>query len=55
MSDKNLWHWTYWSNDLGGWSPLNADRSETVILQQLIRAYPKATAGKLETFSFDPI
>lgn len=54
MSDRNLWHWSYWSNDLGGWSPLNADRSETVILQHLIRAYPKATAGKLLAFSFDP-
>lgn len=54
MSDRNLWHWSYWSNDLGGWSPLNADRSETVILQHLVRTYPKATAGKLVTFSFDP-
>ena len=54
MSDRNQWHWSYWSNDLGGWSPLNADRTETVILQQLIRTYPKATAGKLVTFSFEP-
>jgi endoglycosylceramidase len=55
MSDRNQWHWTYWSNDLGGWSPLNADRSETVILQHLVRAYPKATAGKIKSFNFDVI
>ncbi len=53
ISDRNQWHWTYWSNDLGGWSPLNADKSETAILPHLIRAYPKATAGKLKSFSFD--
>lgn len=53
MSDRNLWHWAYWSNDLGGWSPLNADRTETVILNHLIRVYPKATAGKLVSFNYD--
>ena len=53
MSDRNLWHWAYWSNDKGGWSPLNGDRTETTILPHLIRTYPKATAGKLESFSFD--
>jgi endoglycosylceramidase len=52
--DRNLWHWTYWSNDLGGWSPLNADRSETQILQHLVRTYPKATQGKIISFSYDP-
>ena len=55
MSDRNQWHWTYWSNDLGGWSPLNVDRSETVVLEHLIRTYPKATAGKLVAFNFDPV
>ncbi|MBP8193404.1 MAG: hypothetical protein KAX69_07345, partial [Chitinophagales bacterium] len=53
MSDRNQWHWTYWSNDLGGWSPLNADRTETPVLSHLVRAYPKATAGKIVSFSFD--
>lgn len=53
MSDRNLWHWTYWSNDRGGWSPLNPDRTETAILPHLVRAYPKATAGKITTFNFD--
>ena len=53
MSDRNLWHWTYWSSDRGGWGPTNPDNSESPILPHLIRTYPKATAGKLKTFSFD--
>lgn len=54
MFDRNLWHWAYWSNDRGGWSPLNADRTETPICSHLVRAYPKATAGIIESFSYDP-
>jgi endoglycosylceramidase len=53
--DRNEWHWTYWSNGWGGWSPLNADRSETIILQHLVRTYPKATAGRISSFSYDPV
>ena len=55
MSDRNLWHWTYWSNDLGGWSPFNGDGTETAIAQYLLRSYPKATAGKIVSFSFDVV
>lgn len=51
--DRNLWHWTYWSNDKGGWSPLNEDGTETPILQYLIRTYPKAVQGVISSFSFD--
>ncbi|MBX7225569.1 MAG: cellulase family glycosylhydrolase [Chitinophagales bacterium] len=51
--DRNLWHWAYWSNDLGGWSPLNADGTETAILPYLLRTYPKAVAGIIEQFSYD--
>lgn len=54
MADRNQWHWAYWSNDQGGWSPINADRTETPILQYLIRTYPKATAGKIKTFEYNP-
>jgi endoglycosylceramidase len=54
MFDRNQWHWAYWSNDKGGWSPLNADRTETPICNHLVRAYPKATAGNIRSFSFDP-
>ena len=53
MADRNQWNWTYWSNDRGGWSPLNADNSETVVAAKLVRVYPKATAGKIQSFSFD--
>lgn len=53
--DENLWHWAYWSNDRGGWSPLNADGTETAILPHLVRAYPKATSGRIYNFSYDPL
>lgn len=52
--DENLWHWAYWSNDNGGWSPIQYDGTETPILQHLVRAYPKATAGRIRSFSYDP-
>ncbi|MCO5232107.1 MAG: cellulase family glycosylhydrolase [Chitinophagales bacterium] len=51
--DENQWHWAYWSNDDGGWSPLEHDGTETAIAQYLVRAYPKATAGKISSFSFN--
>ena len=53
MSDRNQWHWAYWSNDLGGWGPIKPDRSESPILPHLVRTYPKATAGKIKSFSYD--
>jgi endoglycosylceramidase len=53
MSDRNQWNWAYWSNDKGGWSPLNADGTETPILQYLVRTYPKAVSGKIDSFYFD--
>lgn len=53
MADRNQWNWTYWSNDLGGWSPLNTDYTESVVASKLIRVYPKATAGKIQSFNFD--
>ncbi|MEZ5054840.1 MAG: cellulase family glycosylhydrolase [Chitinophagales bacterium] len=54
MIDRNQWHSTYWSNDLGGWSPLDENRMETPILPLIMRTYPKATAGKIKSFGFDP-
>ncbi len=47
--------WTYWFNGLGGWSPLNNDGSEGPVLFALLRTYPKATAGKISSFRFDPV
>ncbi len=46
---------SYWFNGHGGWAPLNADGSETPILPHLIRTYPKATAGKIQSFRFNPV
>jgi endoglycosylceramidase len=54
MMDERAWHWAYWSNDQGGWSPFNADLGETPIAQYLLRTYPKATSGRIITFNFDP-
>ncbi len=45
---------SYWFNGQGGWAPLNADGSETPILQHLMRTYPKATAGRIRSFRFNP-
>ena len=43
----------YWSNDNGGWSPITHDGIETPILAQLVRAYPKATAGRIRSFNYN--
>ncbi len=52
--DANHAGLAYWFNSKGGeWSPLNADGSESPILGHLIRTYPKATQGKIESFQFD--
>lgn len=50
LFDRYGWHWTYWSNDRGGWSPYNADGSQTAIAPYLMRAYPRATSGALRYF-----
>ncbi len=45
---------SYWFNGHGGgWSPLNADGTESPIMPHLVRTYPKATAGKITKFRFD--
>lgn len=46
--------WTYWSSDLGGWGPLNGDRSPSPILNELLRIYPQAVAGELLSYSYKP-
>jgi endoglycosylceramidase len=53
LSDNLLASWAYWSNDKGGWSPLNADRTETPILNHLIRPYARAIAGTPLKMSYD--
>lgn len=54
MSDRNQWHWAYWSNDDGGWSPIRHDGTPTPILEHLVRVYPYAVAGKISSFSYNP-
>jgi endoglycosylceramidase len=54
MADRMQASWTYWSNDPGGWGPLDGNLNESPILQEVIRTYPKAIAGRLLGFSFDP-
>lgn len=47
--------WAYWSHDLGGWSPTNADGSEQhAITDALVRTYPQAVAGDPEVVRYDP-
>ena len=47
---------SYWFNGHGGgWSPLNADGTESPIMPHLVRTYPKATAGKIKSFKFDVV
>ena len=53
QADSIHMSWTYWSNSLGGWSPLMPDRSPTPILAELVRAYPQAIAGWLLSYSYD--
>lgn len=53
MFDRNLWHWAYWSNDQGGWSPFNGD-AVMPLAQYLLRVFPHATAGKINSFDFNP-
>jgi len=45
----------YWFNGKGGgWSPLNEDRTESPIMEHLVRTYPRAVAGNIQTFRFLP-
>ena len=53
MFDRHTWSWAYWSNDWGGWSPLEGTREETPILPYLVRTYPRATSGSLLSFDLD--
>lgn len=54
MGDARQASWTYWSSDPGGWGPLDAQRNPTPILSELVRAYPMATAGTLQSFNYNP-
>lgn len=52
-ADQRHASWTYWSSDPGGhWSPLNADKSPSPILNELVRAYPEAVAGDIISYNY---
>jgi len=53
QADSIHMSWTYWSNSLGSWGPLNPDRTPSPILGQLLRPYPQATAGWLISYHYD--
>jgi endoglycosylceramidase len=53
QADSIHMSWVYWSNGLGSWSPLREDKSPSPILWSLLRVYPQATAGRLQTYSYD--
>jgi endoglycosylceramidase len=53
QADSIHMSWSYWSNSLGNWGPLMADRSPSPILHELLRVYPKATAGRLISYTYD--
>lgn len=52
-TDEAHMSWTYWSSDPGGWGPFNKDLSASPVLEKLLRVYPKATAGTLNSYSFN--
>jgi endoglycosylceramidase len=54
LADSCQASWAYWSNDHGGWSPLNTDGTPTLILPQLLRVYPQVTAGQLIRYVYKP-
>jgi endoglycosylceramidase len=54
MADHTTSGWAYWSYDLGGWSPVDADRNETPQADILVRAYPQRIAGTPRSVDYDP-
>lgn len=45
--------WALWSNDPGSWSPTDQHGNETVLVDELVRIYPRAIAGKPKTYLYD--
>jgi len=54
IADKFKAGWAYYSSDPGGWGPLNYDKTESPILPILLRPYPRATAGNLLYYNYEP-
>jgi endoglycosylceramidase len=54
LTEKYHMGWAYWASDPGGWGPYKADRTPSPTLNEILRVYPQATAGKLLTYSYNP-
>ncbi|MCP4132208.1 MAG: glycoside hydrolase family 5 protein [bacterium] len=54
MMDRMGGGWAYWSDDPGGWGPVDAAGNETGIISHIVRTYPQRIAGHPLSFSFDP-
>ncbi|MBZ0253093.1 MAG: cellulase family glycosylhydrolase, partial [Candidatus Methylomirabilis sp.] len=55
MIDRAGSGFAYWDySPGGGFSPIDADRSEREQIQALVRVYPKAVAGDPVSYAFDP-
>ena len=54
IADELEGGWAYWANGFNlDWGPFNPDHSLSPIGEQLIRTYPKAVQGKINSFSLD--
>ena len=54
LGDHATSGWAYWEYGLGGWGPIDADRSENETADVLVRAYPQRVAGTPRFVDFDP-
>ncbi|MEB2344198.1 MAG: cellulase family glycosylhydrolase [Deltaproteobacteria bacterium] len=54
MADHATSGWAYWEYGLGGWGPIDGDRSENETADVLTRAYPQRVAGTPRFVDFDP-
>lgn len=53
LTDKYHMGWTYWASDPGGWGPYKIDRTPSPTLHEILRVFPKATAGKLVSYTYN--
>jgi len=54
MADRQRMGYALWAYDGGSWSPIGSDGKDTLWATWLTRPYPRAVAGNLESFSYDP-
>ncbi|MCX4028604.1 glycoside hydrolase family 5 protein [Endozoicomonas sp. SM1973] len=54
MADHMGASWAFWSNDPGSWAPTDGEGKETVLVDGLVRVYPRAVAGQIVSFLYEP-